>query len=319
MADPDRPAPPRLISLTPAAIRAREWRRKKREAVAAADVTNGANDVSNRPNDVAGDAANRPNSPANVTNGAANAAQVRSRRDLAVGAAMVATAVLLAGISMTATTAYSLKSAPGSDRYVIGALALAADVLTLVLPSAAAAAWPRHRGLASVALALWLAAAGTTTLNLAGFIATTADGSIAGRENAATARASVLDQIGRLQAERRTIDETRSAEAILNSVRNASKSRLDSERSALTLAKHRDQIDAELSRLAAVLPTLPAIGEADPAASTVAAAVALLSGGRFAISDHSVERIRVISLLALPLFAGTILAIGAALAERRAT
>lgn len=304
-ADFDRPAGPRLISLTPAAIRAREWRRKKREAVAAADVAtpNSANDVANG---VAHEIANAPN-------GAVNMANARSR-DPAIGVILVATATVLSAIGMTATVAYSMGTATGWDRFVIAALALAADVLTLVLPAASSAAWSRRRRAIAVAgVALWIVAAAITTGNLAGFIGTSSDSSITGRENASTGRELVLEQLARLRTERATIPESRTTEAIVTAIRNATKSRIDSERAALALAKRRDAIDAELGRLSAEVATLPAVGDADPSASTVAAVIKIASGGMITIADQTVARARIILLLMLPLFAGSPLALGLAL------
>jgi hypothetical protein len=66
------------------------------------------------------------------------ASTVAPKVQRAIGAALIVTAVLLAGVGMTATVDYSLTTAAAAaaDRYLLAALAAAADSLTLMLPSA---------------------------------------------------------------------------------------------------------------------------------------------------------------------------------------
>jgi hypothetical protein len=302
MADPDRPAGPRLISLTPAAIRAREWRRKKREAAAAADAA-----TPNSENVI-------PNSSANTANGAVNPANGRSRRDLAIGLSLIVIAVLLASVGTFGTVSYSLTTTAGGDRLALAALALGADLLTLMLPAAIAAAWRfRQRGLAGVAVLIWLCAASVTVANLCGFVGLGADRFVAGREVAGTERATVLEQLARLRTERAGITEARPIDAIITAIRNSTKSRIDEQRADLASAKRRDVIDAELGRLSTVLPTLPAIADADPSSATISAVIKIMTGGFIVTADQTVARARVVLLLILPLFGGSLLALGLAL------
>jgi hypothetical protein len=312
---------PRLISISASAVRAREWRRKKREAAAAADVgmSNSAKDVPNRPNGVANGVASAPNSTANATNRAANDVHERSRCDLAIGLGLIVIAVLLAGVGTFGTVSYSLTTAAGADRLALAALALGADLLTLMLPAAIAAAWRhRQRGLALAAALMWFCAAAVTAANLCGFVGLGADRFVASREVAGTERATVLELLAKLRAERAGITEGRPTDAIIIAIRNSTKSRIDEQRSDLAEAKRRDAIDAELGRLSSVLPTLPAVADADPLASTVTAVIKIITGGVIVIADRTVARARVILLLVLPLFSGSLLALGVTLLGARA-
>jgi hypothetical protein len=235
-----------------------------------------------------------------------------------IGVTLAVTGVTLAAIGMLATTDYSMRTADGADRFLLAALAIAADLLTLALPAASAAVWhAKRRGLAAAAAVMWLAAAAVTATNLAGFISVTGDAFLAWRQTASTERALVLERIGRLRAERAAIVETRPVGVILVAIRNAARAKIDDERAALAIARRRDQIDAELGALSATIPTLPAVTAVDPSAAAVSGAISLVTGGRVAISDEALSRARLLLLLTLPMLAGMVLALGAALAERK--
>jgi hypothetical protein len=60
------------------------------------------------------------------------------------------------------------------------------------------------------------------------------------------------------------------------------------------------------------------VNAADPSAATISAAVGLITGGRVVIADDVPRRVRLLALLALPMFGGLALAIGAALGGRGA-
>jgi hypothetical protein len=247
------------------------------------------------------------------------ASTVAPKVQRAIGAALIVTAVLLAGVGMTATVDYSLTTAAAAaaDRYLLAALAAAADSLTLMLPSAAFAVWSsRRRGLALAAVLLWIAAAGITTTTLAGFIGVNGDAFLTGRETAATERSLVLERVARLRAERGAISESRPVGVILVAIRNAAKSVIDDERAALLVARRRDQIDADLAVLEGTIRALPPTSIADPASNTIAGVVHLFGG--VAIAAATLQRVRFALLLALPLLGGAVLAIGGALVGRRA-
>ena len=245
------------------------------------------------------------------------AAVAPNRQRVAIGGVLITTALLLAGVGMTATVTYSMTTAAGADRFLLAALAVAADLLTLVLPSAAIAVWSaRRRGLATAAAVLWIAGAGITTTNLAGFVGINGDSFLAGRETASTERSLVIERIARLRAERSTITETRPVGAIVVAIRNAAKAKVDDERAGLAIAKRRDAIDAELAAIETTIATLPPVNAVDPSGATISGIVHLVSG--VAIAAATVRRARFALLLALPLLGGLVFAVGTALTGERA-
>jgi hypothetical protein len=272
--------------------RSRECRKKKREAAAAA--------------------------LADAPIAATVASVATNMQRVAIGVLLILTAMLLAGIGMTATISYSLKTAVGADRFMLAALAAAADMLTLMLPTAASAVWrARRRGLALVGVLLWLAAAGITASNVAGFLGVNGDAFVSGRETAVAERTLVLERVARLRAERAAITEGRPVGVITVAIRNATKAKIDDDRAALAIAKRRDAIDAELAVIETTIPTLPPVNAVDPSGATISGIVHLISG--VAIAAATLQRARFALLLALPLLGGVVLAIGAALiGERRA-
>jgi hypothetical protein len=100
-------------------------------------------------------------------------------------------------------------------------------------------------------------------------------------------------------------------------IRSATRATVDDERAALAIAKRRDAIDAELTVIETTIPTLPPVNAVDPSGATISGIVHLISG--VAIAAATLQRMRFALLLALPLLAGVVLAVGAALiGERRA-
>jgi hypothetical protein len=219
-----------------------------------------------------------------------------------------------------ATISYAVKIAAGPDRLLLAVLAAAADVLALLLPSAAVGLWRARRRLVAIgACVLWLVAAVTTLSNLAGFANTSADAFASARETKATERALVLDRVARLRSERAAIMERRPVGAIVVAIGDVPRSRIAAERQALATAKRRDQIDAELVGLEHMVETLPAVTAADPSAAGLAGVVALVTGGHVTVAQDALRRIRLALVLVLPLTGGLVLAIGLAAAARPAS
>lgn len=271
------------------ALRARRYRARKRDANEVTDVTT-------------------------VTPSVTTVTGRRARRDVIVGVTLIIAAALLAVVGMSATVDYSMRTAAGADRVLLAALAVAADLLTLMLPAATAAVWRGERRVLAVAAAvLWLASAGVTASNLAGFVGVNGDGFVAGRQTSSIERSLILERAGRLRAERASITETRPVGAIVVAIRNATKGAIDGERTALAIGRRRDQLDAELAAIEPTIAALPAVYTADPSASTISNALRLITGSRVVIADETLARMRVILLLALPLLGGLVLAVGAAL------
>jgi hypothetical protein len=237
-----------------------------------------------------------------------------------LGVALAATGIVLAAVGMSATISYAVKIAAGPDRLLLAVLAAAADVLALLLPSAAVGLWRARRRLVAIgACVLWLVAAVTTLSNLAGFANTSADAFASARETKATERALVLDRVARLRSERAAIMERRPVGAIVVAIGDVPRSRIAAERQALATAKRRDQIDAELVGLEHMVETLPAVTAADPSAAGLAGVVALVTGGHVTVAQDALRRIRLALVLVLPLTGGLVLAIGLAAAARPAS
>jgi hypothetical protein len=295
-------------SMTASARRARACRERER-AKRDASVTQTPNTLPNVTAKVTGAALS-------VTNAEPNAANtVTSRGAMLLGAALALAGVALAAIGMSATISYSTKIAAGPDRLMLGGLAATADTLALLLPSAAAALWGSRRLLALAAVLLWLLTVTVTLSNLSGFLGVHADAFTSGRETAATERGLVLDRVARLRAERASIAERRSVGEITLAIRNAKRAHVDDERAALAIARHRDQLDADLAGLEHSIGTLPAATAADPAAAGIADIVYSITGR--IVAEQALRRLRLALLLALPLAGGLVLAVGAAVAARR--
>lgn len=216
----------------------------------------------------------------------------------------------LAAIGAAATISYSL----ASTGPLMAALAATADAVALVLPSLACALWQRHRwGLAVVAWAMWIVAAGITANNIGGFIDQRTDSFLAGREVASLDRSVVLERLGHLRAERSAITEQRPAAAIIVAIQNSTRAELEGQRTALAMAKRRDELDRDLAALEPQLTSLPTVTAIDPSA-------ALLSSVLGLSSDADLRRLRLTLLLILPLCSGLLLAVAFAVGtsgERR--
>jgi hypothetical protein len=234
------------------------------------------------------------------------------RQRVAIGVVLIVTAVLLAIVGMTMTSRYSMATATGADRIIFVALAVAADIVALLMPAAAAALWhARRRFLAAAASILWLMSASVTASNVGGFIAVNADTVISAREVKSVERGLVLGRLERLRAERAAIVEARPAGVITLAIRNATRTTVDDERAALAIAHRRDDIDTQLVALEQTVGTLPSVTMADPAAGTLAVTIRSITG--VAITAATLQHVRFVLLLALPLLGGVVLAVGTAL------
>jgi hypothetical protein len=224
---------------------------------------------------------------------------------LALGAAGIG----LAAVGASATVSYSVESAGP----LMGALAAAADFMALILPTAACTLWrSRRRMLALAAWALSAAAVSITVMNVAGFIGQRTDLFLGGRELASTDRTLVLEQLGRLRAERATITDTRPVAAIVLAIRNATRTDIDSQRADLIAAKRRDEIDRDLAELEPKIASLPAVTMIDPSAGVLGEILRLPA-------DIDLRRIRLALFLVLPLCSGLMLALALAVGTSERT
>jgi hypothetical protein len=235
-----------------------------------------------------------------------------------VGSVLSATGILLAGLGASMTVRSLTAGTDGVDRLLFGGLAVCADALALLSPSAGLVLWRGRRQLLGLgAWMMWLAASAATISNVAGFIGGHADTILAGREAAATGRELTVERVTRLRDERRHIVEQRPTDAISIAIRNSSRARIDDERAALAIARRRDAIDAELRVLEHSIAEVPTVTTADPSAAILAGAISLLTSGRVVIAEEAVRRFRLLLLLMLPLTGGLVLAIGLAVAKEQ--
>jgi hypothetical protein len=219
------------------------------------------------------------------------------------GLALGAVGVGLAGIGAAATVTYSL----ATGGLLLGALAAAADVMALIMPAAGCALWRMRRRLLTLcAWGMWILGVMFTAANLAGYVGQHADTFTGARELQSTERSLVLERLERLRTERRAISEARPAGAIAIAIREARRSEQPELRTALETAKRRDVVDADLRELESKISTLPAVSMADPSARTLADILRVPS-------ELDLRRLRLALCLVLPLSAGFLVALGAAI------
>jgi hypothetical protein len=255
--------------------------------------------------------------PVAAATAVANVAPRRQRSgNIVIGSTIAAVGIGLSVAGMFASTRYATTTAADADRFLFAAVAVSADLLSLLLPSGIVAIWrARRRGLGLIAMPLWIAAVLVTSTNLGGYFGVRSDSFISSRQSETIERSMVLDRLSRLRTERKQITESRSTGEITIVIRNATARKVDDERLALQQARRRDQIDADLANIEQTVGNLPNLSQADPAAQTLAETLTLLTGGYVVGDSDMLRRLRLMLLLALPLLAGLIFAIGIALAS----
>ncbi len=227
-------------------------------------------------------------------------------RYLAAGL-LASTGIGLSAIGMVETATYAL----AAGGFLFCALAIAADVLTLVMPAAAGALWRRRSPATVLAVLLWCAGAAVTVANLAGYVGEHVEQYQAGRQTMATGRNMAMERLARLRGDRKAIGETRPPTAILAAMAGARRSEQPALREALAMARRRDALDVELATFEQRLGEIPQVATAD------ASAAVLSEISDTAISDTALRRLRLALLLGLPLCGGLVLSLAFAVAARR--
>jgi hypothetical protein len=222
-------------------------------------------------------------------------------RYLAMGL-LAATGIGLSAIGMVETATYSL--AVGA---LFCALAIAADVLTLVMPAVAGALWRRRSPVVALAIALWCAGAAVTVANLAGYVGEHVEQYQNGRQILATGRNLAMERLARLKDERKVVAETRPSAAIAAALNDARRSERPPLREALAMAKRRDALDIELATFEQRLGEIPHVATADASAAVLSE----ISGT--VVSDAALRRVRLALLLLLPLCGGLVLSLATSL------
>lgn len=231
------------------------------------------------------------------------AAQPRSWSRLAAAFVLAAIGLALAGVGMVETVGYSMKV----GGLVFGALAVSADLLSLVMPSAAAAFWRARAPAALLAVILWVIGSVVTVANLSGYIGGHDDMFRSSREVQALNRSVALERVTQLRAERAGIRESRPVTALRIAVRAAKRSAKPALAEALAVAERRDAIDAELGKPVALGNTTTA----DPSAEVLSQ----ITGTT--VSETTLRRVRLLAWLLLPLCGGGVLSLAVSLAGLR--
>jgi hypothetical protein len=191
------------------------------------------------------------------------------------------------------------------------ALALAADVLTLAMPSVIGALWRQRSPAVVLDGLLWCAGAAVTVANLAGYVGEHAEQYQAGRETMATGRTMAMERLVRLRDERKAIGETRPVGAINAALNDARRSERPALREALATARRRDALDVDLAAFEQRLGEIPQVATADASAAVLSD----ISGTT--VSEVELRRLRLALLLGLPLCGGLVLSLAFAVAGRR--
>jgi hypothetical protein len=203
-------------------------------------------------------------------------------------------------IGMLETATYAL----AAGGVLFCALAIAADVLTLAMPSVAGTLWRRRSPAVALAGLLWCAGAAVTVANLSGYVGEHVEQYQNGRQTLATGRSMALERLARLKDERKAIGEgSRPAGAIAAALSGAHRSEKPALREALEMAKRRDAIDGELAVFEHQL------GEVSTVATADASAAILSDISGTTISERELRRLRLALLLGLPLCGGLVLSL----------
>jgi hypothetical protein len=311
---------PSVVTLHPkakdatGAMRARRFRKRKARAAVTSPVTPAVTPTS--PNGAVRQQGKRNNIKDDVTVvQATNERRLGAADVAAYGAAIglgryVAAALLgavgigLSAIGMVETASYSL----AAGGLLFCALAIAADVLTLVMPATIGALWCQRSPAVALAVLLWCSGAAVTVANLAGYVGEHVDEYQNGRQTMVTGRDMAMERLARLRGERKAINETRPSAAILAAMAGARRSEQPQLREALAMARRRDALDLELAAFEKRLTEIPQVATAD------ASAAVLSEIGGTAISEVELRRFRLALLLGLPLCGGLVLSLAFALA-----
>lgn len=220
-------------------------------------------------------------------------------------AVLVVTAFGIAAlaIGINAQTGWSFGTTPMA-RVTFAGVSVAGDILAVILPAAAVALWHYRRPvLATLAWTTWTAVAALAVLATLGFIEKHVGDSAAGREAIVTTATVTADQHKAMVEAAQLAASTATAQRQAECVRRGPlcREREADERAALSALR---------TALAMPLPTLSAIGAADPQA---AGAQRLATWAGLRVTGEDVVNLRLALLTLIPNIAGLVLAFGVAL------
>jgi hypothetical protein len=261
----------------------------------------------------------------------------------AAGVALAALAVAVAwfGIRINAWYGGTLgRNSEASD--LLSGLSVSADVLALILPTAARTLWTdRRRIAAAVAWALWTITIAVALMATVGFAALNIADTTAARTKAVTERTALTTRAERLRTERSGITESRSIAAIEAELQRAQPGAAAvwratagcrdvtlpasgevcapvlALRQAQATAERRDVLDADLREAESQLRLLPPVLVTDPQVDTAARLLSWMSFGLITVTSNDIQLARIAGMTLVPQLAGLVLMLAAAILQSR--
>ena len=259
------------------------------------------------------------------------------------GAALAALAVAVAWFGIRINAWYGSTLGRNSEASaLLSGLSVSADVLALILPTAARTLWTdRRRMAAAVAWALWTITIAVALMATVGFAALNIADTTAARAKAVTERAALMARAERLRAERSGITESRSVAAIEAELQRAQPGAAAvwrvtagcrdvtlpasgevcapvlALRQAQATAERRDVLDADLREAESQLRLIPSVLVTDPQVDTASRLVSWMSFGLITVTSNDIQLARIAGMTLVPQLAGLVLMLAAAILQSR--
>jgi len=261
----------------------------------------------------------------------------------AAGAALAALAVAVAWFGIRINAWYGNTLGRNSEASnLLSGLSISADVLALILPTAARTLWTdRRRMAAAVAWALWSITIAVALMATVGFAALNIADTTATRAKTVTERAALTARAERLRTERSSITESRSVAAIEAELQRAQPGAAavwratagcrdvtlpaSGEVCALVLAlrqaqataERRDVLNADLREAESQLRLLPSVMVTDPQADTAARLISWMTFGLITVTSNDIQLARIAGMTLVPQLAGLVLMLSATIWQSR--
>ena len=259
------------------------------------------------------------------------------------GAALAALAVAVAWFGIRINAWYGSTLGRNSEASaLLSGLSVSADVLALILPTAARTLWTdRRRMAAAVAWALWTITIAVALMATVGFAALNIADTTAARAKAVTERAALMARAERLRAERSGITESRSVAAIEAELQRAQPGAAAvwratagcrdvtlpasgevcapvlALRQAQAAAERRDVLDADLREAESQLRLIPSVLVTDPQVDTASRLLSWMSFGLITVTSNDIQLARIAGMTLAPQLAGLVLMLAAAILQSR--
>jgi DNA-binding MarR family transcriptional regulator len=225
---------------------------------------------------------------------------------------------------------------------LLSGLSVSADVLALILPTAARTLWTdRRRMAAAVAWALWTIMIAVALMATVGFAALNIADTTAARTKTVTELAALTARAERIRTERSGITESRSVAAIDAELQRAQPGAVAvwratagcrdvtlpasgevcapvlALRQAQATAERRDALDADLREAESQLRLLPAVIATDPQVDTAARLISWMSFGLITVTSNDIHLARIAGMTLVPQLAGLVLMLAVTIWQSR--